>query len=105
MPYRFMRSVEPIVRHGLRELRLGLPIDHVLREVTLMGALVGTGESPRRAIRTVERLEPRLLGLARGEAGEWYHRGYTPYWRHMRDGYGMPYGYGADMNVPVIVIG
>ncbi|HEY8347194.1 MAG TPA: hypothetical protein VIL07_07945 [Symbiobacteriaceae bacterium] len=73
MPHQFRQKVEPIVRHGLRELRAGAPVDHVLREVALMAALVGTGLSASEAIRAVERAEPQLLGLPRGEEWEGWH--------------------------------
>jgi hypothetical protein len=70
MPRRFVRQVEPIVHHGLRELRLGIPVDHTLREVALMGALVGAGMSPVQAIHSVERHEAALIGMPRGEQFE-----------------------------------
>jgi|GEM_PF-6120714 len=85
MPHRFLRAVDPIVRHGIEELRLGLSIDHTLREVALMAALVGAGVAPTQAIRTVESREAELLGLPPGEAAERFHA------RRGR-AYGMPYG-------------
>jgi hypothetical protein len=75
MPQRFVGSVAPLVRHGLQELQYGLPVEHVLREVALMGALVGTGVTPTQAVQAVERVEPTLLGLARGEERESFHAG------------------------------
>jgi hypothetical protein len=71
-------SITPLVHHGLRELQLGLPIDHVLREVALMGVLVGAGMSPAKAIRSVEKAEPALLGLRPGEEREGFHGGMMP---------------------------
>jgi len=77
MPYWLMRAVEPIVAHGLREFRTeGANREHILREVALMGALVGTGMPAAQAIRLVEAMEPQLLGMPRGETQEPDHAGY-----------------------------
>ena len=77
MPHWLMRAVEPIVAHGLREMRMeGANREHILREVALMSALVGTGMPAAQAIRLVEALEPQLLGMPRGEAREPEHAGY-----------------------------
>ena len=80
MPYRLMRAVEPIVAHGLRELRMeGANREHTLREVALMGALVGMGMPASQAIRLVEAMAAELLGMPRGEAREPEHAGYGGY--------------------------
>ncbi len=77
MPYWLMRAVEPIVAYGLREFRTeGANREHILREVALMGALVGTGMPAAQAIRLVEAMEPQLLGMPRGETQEPDHAGY-----------------------------
>lgn len=77
MPQWLMRAVEPIVAHGLREMRTeGADREHILREVALMSALVGTGMPAVQAIRLVEAMEPQLLGMPRGEAREPEHAGY-----------------------------
>lgn len=68
MPHRLVRMVEPIVRHGIRENALGVPLEHTLRQVAIMGVLVGAGASPARAIASVERREASLIGISPQEA-------------------------------------
>jgi hypothetical protein len=79
MPHRYIPMLEPIVRHGMRELNTGAPIPHVLRQVALTSALVGAGLPPARAHRIVESLEPLLIGMGPWERFEPYHAGYQPY--------------------------
>ena len=80
MPQWLMRAVEPIVAHGLREMRTeGADREHILREVALMSALVGSGMPAAQAIRLVEAMEPQLLGMPRGETREPEHAGYGQY--------------------------
>lgn len=77
MPHRFMRAVESLVAHGLREMSVeGASLEHVLREVALMGALVGSGVDPTEAIRQVESIEPQLLRTHPGERIEPYYPGH-----------------------------
>ncbi|HWI63038.1 MAG TPA: hypothetical protein VNT75_14415 [Symbiobacteriaceae bacterium] len=73
---RSLRQIEPLVRHGIQELREGTSLPHTLAEVAMMGALIGAGASANQAIRTVERLETQLLGGTGREMGEtMYHGG------------------------------
>jgi hypothetical protein len=65
-----VRTLDPIVQHGIEELRAGVSIEHTLREVALMGAMVGKGASPAEAIRAVERREEALIGTEPQEAFE-----------------------------------
>jgi hypothetical protein len=76
MPQRFIPLLEPIVRHGVRELNTGAPILHVLRQVALTSALVGAGLPPDQAHRIVESLEPLLIGMGPWERFEPYYPGY-----------------------------
>lgn len=72
-------SVDAIVRHAAAELRMGAPLDHVLREAALMGALYGGGLSQQEAIRRLEAREAALLGpLGRWEIEEARQMGYHP---------------------------
>lgn len=73
MPHRFVRQIEPLVAHGIRELQEGVPLDHTLREIALMGALIGAGLSARGAITTVEQQEAALVGLHPAEIAEPFH--------------------------------
>lgn len=73
MPHRFVRQIEPLVTHGIRELQEGVPLDHILREVALMGALVGAGLTARGAITTVEQQEAALIGGHPAEVAEPFH--------------------------------
>lgn len=94
---RSLRQIEPIVRHGIQELQGGAPVDHTLREVALIGMLVGGGASVTEAIRTVERLEPQLLSYGGYEQAETtYHPGTygKPTGAGKPAGYGMPTGVG-----------
>lgn len=76
MPHRFLRAVEPVVAHGLREMSVeGANLEHTLLEVALMSALVGSGVAPTQAIRRVEAEEAELLRTHPGEAVEPYHAG------------------------------
>ena len=79
MPHRFVRRIEPLVAHGIREIESGAPIDHTLRETAVMGALVGAGMTPTQAIAAVERYEASLIGTYPGEALETpWHGGKMP---------------------------
>ncbi len=74
MPHRYIRAVEPVVQHGLREMSLeGASLEHVIREVALMGALVGAGSTATEAIRQVEAIERELIGPS--PAGEYLGAG------------------------------
>jgi hypothetical protein len=73
---RLLQSVEPVVRHGLREVQGGAPIQHALREIALMAALIGSGVPPAEAIRRVESGERGLIGFPPG--GEPWERGQYP---------------------------
>ncbi|MFZ5827565.1 MAG: hypothetical protein ACOY94_24955 [Bacillota bacterium] len=60
----------------MREMSVeGANLEHTLREVALMAALVGSGVSPTQAIRRVEVEEAQLLRGHPGEAVEPYHTG------------------------------
>lgn len=70
LPLRFVPLIEPIVQHGQREASMeGASLVHTLREVALMGALVGSGLPPQQAIEMVEAMEPQLIGPS--PAGEY----------------------------------
>lgn len=56
-PRQIIRYLEPISQHGLRQLQAGVDPLHVMREVSAMGYLVGTGYMPYQAIQTVEQWE------------------------------------------------
>ena len=89
---RSLQQIEPLVRHGIQELQAGAPIDHTLREIALMGALVGSGVGVNQAIRSVERIEPQLLSFGGYERAETqFHPGVG---KQQQAGYGVPYGYG-----------
>lgn len=93
---RSLRQIEPLVRHGIQELRQGAPIDHTLREVALMGTMVGAGLNANQAIRTVERFESQLLSYGGYERAEQaYH---TAPWGQQVGGYGQQIGgYGQQI--------
>jgi hypothetical protein len=92
---RAMGSVDALVNHGLSELQGGTSPAHVLREVALMGALVGAGMTASRAIRSIESAEARLVGGAeRAETG--YHTG-----AGMGMGMPMGMGMGVGMGMPM----
>lgn len=79
MPHRYLRAVEALVAHGVREMSVeGASLEHTLREVALMAALVGAGANPTTAIRQVEAIEPELLRMHPGEAIEGFHTGAIP---------------------------
>lgn len=73
MPHKLLKMVEPIVRHGMRELAEGVPVEHVLYEVALMAALVGSGVPAAQAIATIEKHEAELIGAPAGERAERKH--------------------------------
>ena len=70
MPHRYVRAIDPIVQHGIRELREGATVGHTLTEVALMGALVGAGATPTQAVRQVEQMERQLIGMGAWERAE-----------------------------------
>lgn len=76
---RYLRMVDPVVQHGMREIQQGASVEHTLRETALIAAMVGAGIDPSRAIAQVERAEATLLGPS--PAAE----------------YGAPVGYGKQM--------
>lgn len=82
--------MDPIVRHGMRELKG--PLKHTLREVALIGALVGAGTPVNEAIRRVEQMEPRWVGRMPGEEWERMHGGWA--------GAGMPGMMPGGMGMP-----
>lgn len=95
------RTLTPIVQHGTREIRMGAPLEHVLREVALVGALMGTGMTAQQALQYVEQRERQMIGMpARGEAWEPWHRAPAqpqprPQPRPPVTRPGVPYGYPA----------
>lgn len=97
----WMRRIEPIVRHGLREIEGGAAVEHTLREVALMGVLVGRGVPPAEAIRRVERREGPEAGLMPGESWERMHHPGMHGWAGggycgvPMYGAGMPWGMGG----------
>lgn len=108
---RALGRVDTLVNHAVSEIQGGANVQHVLREVALMGALVGAGISADRAIREVERAEAQLVGgTEQVEAG--YHQGvagqaygmpmYTgqAYGKQTGQVYGVPMGVGQTFGVP-----
>lgn len=95
LPFRYAQAVEPIVRHGLREGSVpGANLTHVLREVAIMGALVGAGLPAQEAIRQVEAVERQLLGWQPGEVVEYGPMGGAGYMKPPGMGFGKQPGMG-----------
>ncbi|KNZ70149.1 hypothetical protein Tfer_1018 [Thermincola ferriacetica] len=56
-PSQIIACTDPIVQHGMKELKARVPIRHVLREVAAAAYLAGMGYAPTEAIAAVERWE------------------------------------------------
>lgn len=95
---RNLRQIDPLVQHGLREIQSGAPVDHILREVALMGTLVGSGMNVNQAIRAVEQVERQILSYGGYERVETqFHRGAPGQAGYGKQaGYGMQQGYGMQ---------
>lgn len=61
MSDRMARMVEPAVEHGVKEMSKGAPVEHAMREVALIGLMIGVGYPAHMAVRHVERKEHMMM--------------------------------------------